>query len=67
MNSITCKVCGREFYTFKNDKYEVVIHQAFGPDMIGEAFDCPSCGCQHVVNKKYPAAKDITIIAMRSN
>lgn len=58
MNEITCKVCGDKFTPYKSNKYEIVIPSMIGPDMIGEAFDCPWCGCQHVVNKKYMAVED---------
>lgn len=47
---ITCNVCGLEF-TPLNDKgrYTVV-----GPDgALGDAFDCPQCGCQINVNGRY--------------
>ena len=53
MNEITCKVCGNKFTPFKSRKYEVVIPSMVGPSRIGEAFDCPMCGCQHIVNTRY--------------
>ena len=58
MNEITCKVCGNKFTPFKSKRYEVVIPTTSfgiysGQPMIGEAFDCPMCGCQHIVNHRY--------------
>ena len=65
MNEITCKVCGNKFTPFKSRKYEVVIPTASfgiynGEPRIGEAFDCPMCGCQHIVNTRYKEFKDST-------
>ena len=53
MSEIECKICGNKFTPYRTKKYEVVIPSTFGPDRLGEAFDCPHCGCQHVVNYKY--------------
>ena len=63
MNEITCKVCGNKFTPFKSRKYEVVIPSPSfsfydGQPRIGEAFDCPMCGCQHIVNTRYKNAKE---------
>lgn len=62
MNEITCKVCGNKFTPFKSRKYEVVIPSSSfglysGQPRIGEAFDCPMCGCQHIVNTRYMDTK----------
>lgn len=53
-----CKVCGKRLRLDKEGRYEVVIV----PTGIGvfsgehttvfEAFDCPRCGCQNIVNVK---------------
>jgi hypothetical protein len=58
MNYIKCKVCGDKFTPWKSNKYEVIIPNMFGPDSIGEAYDCPWCGCQHIVNTKYMTAEE---------
>lgn len=58
MNDIKCKVCGDNFTPYKSNKYEVVIPSMFGPDSIGEAYDCPWCGCQHIVNTKYMTVEE---------
>lgn len=68
MNEITCKVCGYEFIPFKSKKYEVVIPSySFGLysglPRIGEAFDCPMCGCQHIVNTRY---KELNLLTAES-
>ena len=65
MNQITCKVCGDKFTPYKSRKYEVVIPSLVGPSMIGEAFDCPMCGCQHIVNKRYLETGKYDIIAIK--
>lgn len=56
----TCDVCGRDFPLIAEDRYTVR-----GTEMSGiataisfeeadryDAFDCPHCGCQNVVNKR---------------
>ncbi len=49
-----CKVCGREFNLLKENKYIVREYMQFGFSMprLAEAFDCPICGCQNVVNER---------------
>lgn len=53
MKQVECKVCGAKFTPISCNRYEVVIDAMFGPTRIGEAFDCPVCGCQHVLNTRY--------------
>jgi hypothetical protein len=65
MNDIVCKVCGDKFMPCRSKRYEVVIPSMMGPSMIGEAFDCPYCGCQHVVNKKYMPTDAYDFLAVR--
>lgn len=54
-----CKICGAEFMLKKENRYlckEVVsIPDTFNgkKSIIHEAFDCPVCGCQNVVNERY--------------
>lgn len=50
-----CKVCNKRFSLNKENKYEV-INRPTGLNVltertkIYEAFDCPRCGCQNIVN-----------------
>lgn len=53
-----CKVCGKLIILKKEDRYEIkrerTIAEAlssYEPNIL-ECFDCPSCGCQNVVNKR---------------
>lgn len=49
-----CKACSRRFKLNKRNKY--LIEKSGGllacalPEEIYEAFDCPRCGCQNIVN-----------------
>lgn len=50
-----CKVCGKRFKLLKEKRYEVTnvtttITALIGTNTVNEAFDCPKCGCQNVVN-----------------
>ena len=52
-----CKVCGKRFELKKEDKYDVVksvgvLGALSGGSDYFEAFDCPHCGCQNIVNVK---------------
>ena len=51
-----CKVCGKEF-ELKNDNRYVVLKNKGNMIMHDyhkyEAFDCPFCGCQNIVNKRF--------------
>ena len=54
-----CKVCEKEFELLKKNKYIVnveltALQRAFGmvSDKVYEAFDCPYCGCQNLVNER---------------
>lgn len=54
-----CKVCGVEFALKKENHYlckgNVSVSDAFNGKkaIVFEAFDCPICGCQNVVNERY--------------
>lgn len=49
-----CKICGKEFELREEDRYFVINNSViFQQKKLGEAFDCPYCGCQNVVNKRY--------------
>lgn len=50
-----CKICGKEFELKKENKYLATEKiSAFGAlkqlPKTFEAFDCPHCGCQNVIN-----------------
>ena len=53
-----CKVCGEKLRLDKERRYEVVkIPTGLGifsgeRTTVFEAFDCPKCGCQNIVNVK---------------
>ena len=54
-----CKVCKRRFVANKNDKYLVqkdrsIIDAIMTAPATYEAFDCPKCGCQNIVNVREP-------------
>ena len=54
-----CKVCKRRFVANKNDKYLVqkdrsIIDAITTAPVTYEAFDCPKCGCQNIVNVREP-------------
>ena len=52
-----CKVCGKRFKLLKENRYDVIkrpvgINIMTEAPTIFEAFDCPVCGCQNIVNVK---------------
>lgn len=50
-----CKVCGVNFVLDKSNKYIVMDnHSLFdlSERKMFEAFDCPVCGCQNIVNER---------------
>lgn len=52
-----CKVCGKRFKLLKENRYEVVkipvgLNCLTEGSVTYEAFDCPRCGCQNIVNIK---------------
>lgn len=57
----TCKVCGRDFpliveehYIARDTKREGVVYSLVSGDKIEtyDAFDCPHCGCQNVMQSR---------------
>lgn len=67
---MTCKVCGREFALIAEEHYisrdpeETGLAAAFGRKMEGEqydAFDCPHCGCQNVIQKRKIVVSELII------
>lgn len=50
-----CKVCGVNFALDKSNKYIVIddyVAISFSGRKMFEAFDCPVCGCQNIVNER---------------
>ena len=52
---IRCKVCGKFMRLKKEDRYEAIerpsgLNALTEGTVIFEAFDCPKCGCQNIVN-----------------
>lgn len=50
-----CKVCKSYYKAKKENRYEVieskgVLSAIAAPAKVFEAFDCPKCGCQNIVN-----------------
>lgn len=50
-----CKVCKSYYKPKKENRYEVVeskgvLSAIAAPAKVFEAFDCPKCGCQNLVN-----------------
>jgi predicted RNA-binding Zn-ribbon protein involved in translation (DUF1610 family) len=49
-----CKVCGNQFDLIKENKYVVQENNGLNGAVNGrkkyECFDCPTCGCQNIVN-----------------
>lgn len=50
-----CKICGKRFKLIKENRYLAteetgVLAALTKPSKIFEAFDCPRCGCQNIVN-----------------
>lgn len=65
MLELTCRVCKKSFYVSKYNKYTVsqvvVEKEVFPPIAIKkhyEAFDCPYCGCQNIVNERIGGDED---------
>ena len=52
----TCEVCGERFQLVKEKKYIVrdLSIISFSGKSEYEAFDCPFCGCQNVMNRRFP-------------
>lgn len=50
-----CKVCGVNFALDKSERYIVLddyVPFSFSERKMFEAFDCPVCGCQNIVNER---------------
>jgi len=62
-----CKVCGKKFNLKAENRYEIRevpkgLRMLVEDAKVYEAFDCPKCGCQNIVNiRKEVIFKDIEI------
>lgn len=57
-----CKVCGKRFSAKAKNRYEIVkdpkgLRCLVEDVVVYEAFDCPKCGCQNIVNVREDVAK----------
>lgn len=64
---IKCNVCGEQVELRKENRYEVLIkvstlQKSLGiKDSLYEAFDCPSCGCQMLMQERFPLKEEAKI------
>ena len=65
---IKCSICGEQVELRKENRYEVVIEagtlqKSFGAkDHLYEAFDCPHCGCQMLMQERFQAKNEAKIV-----
>lgn len=68
----TCKICGRDFPLISEERYTVRDNEKTGiavafdgsESILYDAFDCPHCGCQNIVQERkrmYNAATDSSL------
>lgn len=68
-----CKVCNKEFELQRKDRYIAHDNDKAGPSaLVGgseeelyDAFDCPHCGCQNVIQKRKRSYINIEIAAAK--
>lgn len=59
MNTKCCEVCGEEFELRKNDIYIAdVFNSPFEVSAHWNAIDCPKCGCQILLKRRYNGSKN---------
>lgn len=51
-----CNVCNCNFEIKTSKKYFVRVEDLIGTHSIYDAYDCPHCGCQMLINRRYPEA-----------
>lgn len=62
---VKCSVCDEQVELRKENRYEVIVEanalqKSFGAkDHLWEAFDCPKCGCQMLMQERFPAKEEI--------
>lgn len=70
---VKCSICGEQIELRSENRYEVVIEagvlqKSFGAkDQIYEAFDCPHCGCQMLMQERFPVKNEIKIAEERKD
>lgn len=70
---IKCNVCGEQVELRKENRYEVLIkastlQKSLGiKDSLYEAFDCPSCGCQMLMQERFPVKEEAKIAEERAD
>lgn len=58
---VTCKICGATFPALSEKRYEARAFNGFaalGGNVYYDAFDCPFCGCQNCVGKRFEELSD---------
>lgn len=64
---VKCSICGEQVELRKENRYEVLIkvsplQKSFGTkDHLYEAFDCPSCGCQMLMQERFPVKEEAKV------
>ena len=64
---VKCSICGEQFELRKENRYEVVIEAGVlqkslgAKDHLYEAFDCPRCGCQMLMQERFTAKNEAKI------
>ena len=64
---VKCSICGEQVELRKENRYEVVIEAGVLQKSLGvkdhlyEAFDCPRCGCQMLMQERFPAKNEAKI------
>lgn len=65
---IKCSICGEQIELRKENRYEVFIkasalQKSFGiKDRLYEAFDCPNCGCQMIMQERFPVKEEAKVV-----
>lgn len=64
---VKCSICGEQVELRKENRYEVLIKASalqkyFGiKDQLYEAFDCPNCGCQMLMQERFQAKEEVKV------
>lgn len=67
---VKCSICGEQIELRKENRYEVLIkvsalQKSFGAtDQVYEAFDCPKCGCQMLMQERFPVKEEAKVEEM---
>lgn len=55
---VTCRVCGYRIQVSGAQRYTAIEQNLGGKTRLADAFDCPKCGCQCVVQTRLPKQLD---------